>query len=73
MLQSGDTVIWSDFEMGRFPEVWRPDAVEFKPSRWIEGGELKKESQWKAHFFNGGARLCLGELLSIYSALLQLM
>lgn len=60
-LQAGDRVHWCDWELGRFTDVWGDDAAQFKPTRWIdEKKELKKESQWKAHFFNGGARLCLG-------------
>lgn len=48
--------------MGRFQSVWGPDAGTYDPSRWIdEKGQLKKESQWKAHFFNGGARACPGK------------
>lgn len=62
MIEPGDVISWCDWEMARFPEVWGPDAAEFDPSRWIdEHHELKKESQWKAHFFNGGARACVGQ------------
>lgn len=44
--------------MGRSEEVWGPDAWDFKPSRWIDTeGKLKKETQWVAHWFNGGYRL----------------
>lgn len=44
----GDIVRWSDWEMARDPEVWGPDACEFKPSRWIdEQGNMRKESTWK--------------------------
>ncbi|GAA5940667.1 hypothetical protein JCM1841_002016 [Sporobolomyces salmonicolor] len=65
-IEKGDLVFWSDWVMGRDTDVWGPDAGEFKPSRWIEEGQLKKESQWKAHFFNGGYRLCLGQNLALY-------
>ncbi|KAL8276743.1 hypothetical protein RQP46_010852 [Phenoliferia psychrophenolica] len=69
MIKKGDGVHWCDWEMGRDVSVWGPDAATFKPSRWIdEKHELKKESQWKAHFFNGGARLCLGQTLALYEA-----
>lgn len=53
-------MLWNDWEMGRFTEVWGPDAADFKPSRWISEGQLKKESPFKFHAFNGGHRLCLG-------------
>jgi cytochrome P450 len=62
MVKAGDVVFWSDWVMARDESIWGPDAREFKPSRWLdEQGELRKESQWKAHMFNGGYRLCLGE------------
>jgi cytochrome P450 len=61
-VEKGDFVLWSDWMMARDEEVWGEDAKQFKPSRWIdESGELKKESQFKAHMFNSGYRLCLGE------------
>lgn len=56
-IEAGDQVYWSDWVMGRDKTVWGPDAAEYKPSRWIdENGDLKKETQFKAHFFNGGYR-----------------
>lgn len=57
-----------DWEMGRSTEVWGPDAGEFKPSRWIKDGEIVKEGQFKAHWFNGGPRLCLGQNLATFEA-----
>lgn len=55
--------------MGRDEGIWGEDAKMFKPSRWIDdAGELIKESQWKAHFFNGGARICLGQTLATLEA-----
>lgn len=56
--QAGDLVRWSDWEKGRFEEVWGEDAWEFRPSRWIgEEGELRKVCQCVAPWFNGGPRL----------------
>lgn len=67
MVKAGDIVFWSSWVMGRDESIWGPDAKEFTPSRWIdEQGEMKKESQWKAHMFNGGYRLCLGECFSSF-------
>ncbi|GAA5997838.1 hypothetical protein JCM5350_002745 [Sporobolomyces pararoseus] len=66
-IEAGDQVFWSDFVMGRDQTVWGDDATQFKPSRWIEeDGNLKKESQFKAHYFNGGYRHCLGMNLALY-------
>jgi cytochrome P450 len=56
MLQSGDTVIWSDFEMGRFPEVWGPDAAEFKPSRWNPGWRTQKGESVKGALLQWGSK-----------------
>lgn len=66
-IEKGDQVFWSDWALGRSTEVWGRDASEYKPSRWIdEEGNVKKESQFKAHFFNGGYRHCLGMNLALY-------
>ncbi|GAA5895285.1 uncharacterized protein JCM6883_001461 [Sporobolomyces salmoneus] len=66
-IEAGDQVYWSDWVLGRDTSIWGPDAAEYKPSRWIdEKGELKKESQFKAHYFNGGYRHCLGMNLALY-------
>lgn len=60
-VQAGDVLRWGDWEMGRSTDVWGPDAAKFKPARWIDDkNELKKESHFKFHAFNGGYRLCLG-------------
>ncbi|GAA5904139.1 hypothetical protein JCM6882_003957 [Rhodosporidiobolus microsporus] len=68
-IEKGDIVAWIDWKMARDPDVWGKDAKEFKPSRWVdEDGQLVKESQWKAHMFNGGYRLCLGQQLAMYEA-----
>lgn len=50
--------------MARDTSIWGPDAGEFNPDRWVDAdGSLKKESQWKAHAFNGGYRLCVPSCL----------
>lgn len=42
----------------RRPDVWGPDAAEFKPERW-EGRKM----DWNYIPFSGGPRVCLGECL----------
>ncbi|GAA6032201.1 hypothetical protein JCM8097_007122 [Rhodosporidiobolus ruineniae] len=68
-VEKGDIVFWSDWAMARDPSIWGPTAGEFDPQRWVdEKGELRKESQWRAHMFNGGYRICLGQQLATYEA-----
>lgn len=58
--------------MGRHTQVWGEDASEYKPSRWLdEEGELIRQSQFKFHAFNGGARTCLGINLILDIILLE--
>ncbi|GAA5858896.1 hypothetical protein JCM1840_006607 [Sporobolomyces johnsonii] len=66
-IEKGDKVTWSDWVMARDVEVWGPDAGQFKPERWLDDqGKYRKESQWKAHMFNGGYRVCLGQTLATF-------
>ncbi|KAM0746779.1 cytochrome P450, partial [Meredithblackwellia eburnea MCA 4105] len=77
-IMKGDFVRWGDWIMGRQPHIWGDDCLEFKPSRWIdEQGNVKNESQWKFHAFNGQPRYCLGfrlatlEMVTILTHLIQ--
>ncbi|EPQ31816.1 cytochrome p450 oxidoreductase [Pseudozyma flocculosa PF-1] len=76
-IRKGDIVLYSDWAMARNPDIWGKDACEFRPDRWIDSesngdhaGEatesIRKVSQFKAHFFNGGPRLCLGQKLATF-------
>ncbi|KAL8286712.1 hypothetical protein RQP46_004240 [Phenoliferia psychrophenolica] len=66
----GETVLWSDWAMGRLRSIWGEDAKQFKPERWIDSdGSLKTVSNWKFHAFNGGYRLCIGKTLATYEAI----
>ena len=66
-IQAGTTVVWSDWGMGRMPEIWGDDCLEFKPERFLKSdGTLKTYSQYKFHAFNAGPRLCLGQTLATY-------
>lgn len=66
-VEAGDIVSWSDWVMGRSRAIWGPDAPTWRPERWIvrpdekEGGsgeeQVRTETQWKFHAFNGGPRL----------------
>lgn len=61
------SVSWNDWCRARDPEIWGPDAAEFKPARFLdEKGHLIKPDEWKYHVFNGGRRLCLGMNLALF-------
>ncbi|PLW14389.1 hypothetical protein PCANC_09921 [Puccinia coronata f. sp. avenae] len=69
LVQPGDCLRWSDWQMARDPSIWGPDCTEFKPSRWIdESGGLRQFGQWKFHAFNGGPRVCIGMHLGTLEA-----
>ena len=36
IVEKGDLVRWSNFEVGRDEKVWGPNAKVFDPSRWID-------------------------------------
>jgi len=66
-IEKGDRVSWNDWCRARDPEIWGPDAAEFKPARFLdEKGHLIKPDEWKYHVFNGGRRLCLGMNLALF-------
>ena len=66
-IEPGDILLYSDWAMGRNPDIWGKDAAEFRPSRWIEeDGSFMRVSQSKAHFFSVGPRACLGSKLATY-------
>lgn len=60
-IYKGDQIMFSPWIMGRLERNWGPDALEFKPERWLnEQGDLVKQSHFKWPAFNAGPRLCLG-------------
>jgi len=57
----GQRLAYNIYGMGRSPRIWGPDAMEFKPERWIdESGRIRNESAFKFPVFNAGPRICLG-------------
>lgn len=53
--------------MGRNPEIWGKDCLEFKPDRWVsEQGDLIHVPPHKFIAFNAGPRSCLGRDISFF-------
>ncbi|KAF8965721.1 cytochrome P450 [Flammula alnicola] len=63
-IRKGRTVIISITTYNRLPSIWGEDADEFKPSRWLEGGEVAKGASIGPYAnllsFIGGPRTCIG-------------
>lgn len=66
-VRKGGRVIYSIYSMGRMESIWGADCREFKPERWMKGGDgggtagLVAESQFKYAVFNAGPRVCVGK------------
>ena len=59
----GTGIAYSVYVTHRQPELWGPDADQFKPERW-EG----RRPGWEFLPFNGGPRICLGQQFALTSA-----
>jgi cytochrome P450 len=46
-LKAGMIITYSPYCMGRMSYIWAPDAKEFKPERWLQGGKYVPESEFK--------------------------
>lgn len=63
---AGCDVVYSPWYMGRDPERWGPDALEFRPERWLE--MEKRPSAFEFPAFQAGPRSCIGMNLAILEA-----
>ncbi|KAJ3110160.1 hypothetical protein HDU96_006865 [Phlyctochytrium bullatum] len=64
-IPAGTQVTWIPYAMGRMPALWGPDALEFRPERWIDDtGALRRESPFRWTAFNAGPRVCLGQQMA---------
>ncbi|KAL3684515.1 hypothetical protein R1sor_002537 [Riccia sorocarpa] len=61
LVKAGDTVIYVPYAMGRMELVWGPDAMEYRPERWLKDGCYRPESPFKFAVFQAGPRICLGK------------
>ncbi|KAH8691445.1 cytochrome protein [Talaromyces proteolyticus] len=59
----GQEVFYSVYSMHRLPEVYGPDATEYRPERW----ENLKPG-WAYIPFNGGPRICIGQQFALAEA-----
>ncbi|KAL9107699.1 MAG: hypothetical protein Q9227_007414 [Pyrenula ochraceoflavens] len=59
----GHMVNYSVYSMHRRPDIYGPDAEEFKPERWE-----KLRPSWEYLPFNGGPRICLGQQFALAEA-----
>ncbi|KAL2840673.1 cytochrome P450 [Aspergillus pseudoustus] len=63
----GTQIILCPYAINRSPELWGPDAGEFKPERWIspETGKANNDGGMGSNYaymtFSHGARSCIGQ------------
>ncbi|OOF96432.1 hypothetical protein ASPCADRAFT_47635 [Aspergillus carbonarius ITEM 5010] len=62
-IKKGQSVFYSTFVMHRRPDLWGPDADEFRPDRWSE-----RKVGWEYLPFNGGPRICIGQQFALTEA-----
>ncbi|CAM6108971.1 unnamed protein product [Calypogeia fissa] len=60
-IRRGEFVSYSSYSMGRLKCIWGPDAMEFKPERWLKNGIFQPQSPFKFTSFQAGPRICLGK------------
>lgn len=52
------------YVLHRLPEIWGPDAGEFKPARW----DIFQPGAWEFLPFGSGARMCGGQQKAMMEA-----
>jgi cytochrome P450 len=62
-IPKGTEVNYNVHVMHRRPDIWGPDALDFKPERW-----LNRKAGWEFLPFNGGPRICLGQQFALTTA-----
>ncbi|KAF9632939.1 hypothetical protein BFW01_g3802 [Lasiodiplodia theobromae] len=56
----GTVVKYSPYVMQRREDIWGPDALEWKPDRWVG-----RRVGWEYLPFNGGPRICIGQQFAL--------
>lgn len=65
-IRKGATITYAVLSMQRLAKHYGPDALVFRPERWLTG-ETKKLG-WAYLPFNGGPRICLGQQFALTEA-----
>ncbi|KAH7446263.1 hypothetical protein KP509_01G048500 [Ceratopteris richardii] len=60
-VKRGAQISYVPYSMGRMEFLWSPDALEYKPERWLKDGAFQPESPFKFTAFQAGPRMCLGK------------
>jgi cytochrome P450 len=60
-VQPGDMIAISFYTLHRDPDIFGPDAEDFRPERWTEA-----RPTWEFLPFGGGARHCPGQQLALF-------
>ena len=73
-LPSGTEVWSSSYVLARLPDIWGPDAAEWKPERWLQGDDKGSEDDagsLESRFlvFGKGARGCIGRDIAMTTIL----
>ncbi|GLD92197.1 hypothetical protein PINS_up000730 [Pythium insidiosum] len=67
VLRKGALLGTPSYALARNPNVWGPDASEFRPERWIDQatGKIKHVEPSKFFTFSAGPRTCIGMNLAM--------
>ncbi|KAH7446268.1 hypothetical protein KP509_01G049000 [Ceratopteris richardii] len=60
-VKRGAQISYVPYSMARMEFLWSPDALEYKPERWLMDGAFQPESPFKFTAFQAGPRMCLGK------------
>ncbi|KAB8238392.1 hypothetical protein ETB97_012285 [Aspergillus alliaceus] len=65
LVRAGQAVNYHVYALHRRPDIFGPDAVVFRPSRW---NDPSLRPGWGYIPFNGGPRICLGQQFALTEA-----